>query len=293
VVIFYGGCRPVLLLEPTRRADFSDWELSDEAMWFETGPRGETEVPLIGPVENAPTALERGDWTVGLGIWQIPDSGPEYLAVPCRRSFTVEPGTTHVEIGAHFEARCWIDVVLDGVPMTTTCSDQTFFGLDDAAEDRIETKTYPEAHLVTVTVTAIADPNYTETATLDYEDPACLRHRLIGPVLRGVLEGFEPALGKSAPLVGRLILPNAGVGCSMLLDVHGLTWDMMWPDGYVPTFAVNADPPGLIGPDGELVGQYGDLIGVSGREVPSGRRGCAGRGGFRVTKIAFTESTAD
>lgn len=180
---------------------------------------------------------------MGLGQWNSSDIAdePDWLSVLCYLPFTVEPGTKLVEIGAHFEQRCRIDVVMDGVPTPVPCADETFYGLDDPGRDRVATKTYPEHHLVTVSVTAIADPTYNETATLDYEDPSCLSHRLIGPILRGVLEGFEPVSAESVDPVGRLMLPNAGVGCSMLLDADGLTRDVIWPNGYEPTLASTHD----------------------------------------------------
>src|SRR5688572_25140741 len=226
VVINYGGCRALLLLEATSNGDFSDRVLSDHDYAFEMGERTSSEIFLTGPLTNGPRTLAPGHWTVGLGQRNSSDIAdePDWLSVLCYRPFEIRDGTRHVEIHARFEARCGIDILLDDVPVPTLCTDETFHGLDDAGRDRFETKTYPEEHLATVTVTAIADPTYSETATLDYEDPACLGHRLIGPVLRGVVEGFEPISEESADLVGRLILPNAGVGCSMLIDADGLAW---------------------------------------------------------------------
>ncbi len=288
-MIFYGSCRPLLLLAASHDSDFSDWELTDVELFFETGPRDDSEIPLAGPLIDGPTHLASGPWTVGLGVWESSDdlNQPDQLYVLCYLPFTVESGTQHVEIGAYFAQRCRIDVIKDGVPTPVPCTDETFYGLDDAGRDRIDTTTYPDEHLVTVSVTSLADPTYNETATLDYEDAACLSHRLIGPVMRGVVEGFEPVSAESADLVGRLMLPNAGVGCSMLIDAAGLTWDTTWLGGYDPTSAVS-DDPGLVGPDGEVVAASGDLIGVNGREVRRGR-GCGGGGAFRAREIVFVE----
>ena len=44
VVIFYGGCRALLLLEPSASTDFSDRALSDDDYAFEMGERTSSEI---------------------------------------------------------------------------------------------------------------------------------------------------------------------------------------------------------------------------------------------------------
>jgi hypothetical protein len=114
VVANYGGCRPLLLLAAQSKADFSNWVVSEDDYFFETGERGVSEIPLTGLLLGGPESLAPGPWTVGLGVWNTSDvaSEPSWLDVLCTRSFAVDEGTRRVGIRAHFEDPCSIDIGL-------------------------------------------------------------------------------------------------------------------------------------------------------------------------------------
>jgi hypothetical protein len=260
--------------------------MSDNDYFFETGDRGASEIPLTGRLLNGPTSLAPGPWTVGLGVRNRSDdlSQPESSQVLCTRPFEVAPDTQRVEIAAYFEQHCSIDVALDARPIPVECADDTFYLLDDSDRDQVHTETYPGTDLVKITVSPADEPDVIETATVDMSDPACLAHRLIGPIVRGVLNGFQPISSEPADLVGRLmVLHNIGVGCSVLVDRTGLTWDVIWPDGYTVSTS------GLVKDETQLVAEAGALVGVKGQEARRGN-GCLAKTAFRVDRVAFIEA---
>jgi hypothetical protein len=285
VVLNFGYCEPLFLLSATPGSDFSDWVMSDNDPVFVTERLSSSAIGLTGPLLDGPTSLAPGAWSVGIGVRNTSDVASEApsFEVLCYRSITVPEGIETVDIWAHLDQQCSIDVSYDDLPVPMSCGDETLYLLADSSRDRVETRTYPGTTVITITVTSLDDPDFVQTAVVDSADPGCVHHTLIGPILRGISDGYEPESAKPADLVGRLMVIDTNAACTVILDRDGLTWDPIWPAGYSIT------ERGVLGTHGQLVAENGALVGLTGRQATRDLRWCLIETGFEVNDLSFVE----
>jgi hypothetical protein len=88
------------------------WTPSDSDYRFASKISGYPDNNLTGPLENGPTTITAGHWSVGLGVRRSSDVGdtPDWGEVICVREFDVGQNVTRVSIHAVFKEPCSIVV---------------------------------------------------------------------------------------------------------------------------------------------------------------------------------------
>jgi hypothetical protein len=284
------GCRVTLIIESGRFVPGAGWRPQPEDPQFPWSGG-----PVSGSAIDGPDVLVAGTYTVGIGISEysdIPTPGAVGFMssrVVCARSFSFGEGTSEIAVRADFEANCRITITADGVSIPDDCATADVSALLDSGSDRVDTSVDADHDLMDISIVALDVVDYVSKLTVRYTDESCRSHPLIGPIINSVLvDRLPPATPRPrANLVGRLIATEPELGCSILLDSDGNTWDIDWPTGYT---LISSTPPRLEGPNGTDIVSNGDLVGVLGAEAARELRGCLARTRYRVDQIVFAES---
>jgi hypothetical protein len=278
-----------LILESGRFVPGDGWSPQPRDPYFSFDGRSVDNAAIGGPDELSP-----GTYTVGIGVSEYNDVptadtvGFTNSRVLCTRTFSVDEATRQIDVHAAFDARCRITIAADGVTIPDDCATADVTALLDGGQDRIDTSVDSAHELLDISIVALDVDDYVTQLTVRYTDAACLSHPLIGPIINSVLRDRLPP-GTPRPrtdVFGRFLATAPEIGCSILLDPEGNTWDVDWPDGYT---LIASTPPRLVAADGSEVARQGDLIGVRGSEAAHELRGCLAHTRFRVDQIAFVE----